>query len=236
MNKALAKSITIVIALILALTAVGSAFAVYSVNATPVVVNISAALPAVDECHVLGSWNSWTAANDNKMTYSAGTYTYNDKSIVGGNKFKVYNATQDSWNDTVAACTPPYTKDGDNNIVLTKSGTYDISYVIGTGITVTADSYDYTVTGIPSWYTSDGALIFIYAYYDDGSTHDTWVKPTTSLSSSYTATFTLPAAYTTIIVVRCDSTTTEANVDWSHKFHNQSTDLDVSGTSTVSYE
>ena len=62
------KGIIIMVAAVLIALCVGSAFAVYSVNATPKVINISAALPAVDECHVLGSFTSWSAANSNKSS------------------------------------------------------------------------------------------------------------------------------------------------------------------------
>lgn len=231
MNKLLCKSITIIVAVILCALCVGSAFCVYSVNATNVSVNISAVAPVADIYHLLGVDNVWDTANSNKMTLSAGTYTLNDVAIAAGDGVKVYNATTDSWYgyNTVVAGTSLVSGSGDSNITLLKAGQYDFSYVPASGLSISADNFTYTVNINHSGATGGNAVIKAWIWVD--GSEGSWTDVTVVNDQQFTFT-TTNTAINRCQLVRFNPATSEYS--WSGDIWNQTPDLNISVVSTIS--
>lgn len=228
MNRLLAKSIIIVVAAVLMALCVGSAFCLYTNSPTPKNVTITAIVPTIDDCHLLGTFTSWSAANSNKMAYAAGTYSFEDVSIEEGGKFKVYNATTDQWINTVDSIATPHSNDGNGNIVMAKAGQYDVYYTAADGITVSADNYTYYFS-CPAW-TSDGTVVFAWVW--GGSDEGSWRELTTVSANNYS--LTLDTDYTGCKLVRHWSGTTISTVSWSTQaYGNETNDLSLASSSTI---
>ena len=136
MNRLLAKSIIIIVAAVLMALCVGSAFAVYSVNATPITVNITASAPTPTTRTIYFTNNYyWGSVYAYVWTSSTGT------------PVEIWPGTAMTWvgkndmNQDVYSITFPYScnhiifNDNDNNqtvnIDLTQIGSANAYYISG---------------------------------------------------------------------------------------------------------
>ena len=158
MNRTLTKSIVVLVALVLCASCIGSAFALYRVNATSKTVNLSAAAP--DPYYLESDWGGWVADNTTKMAYNAGVYVTNDVTVKAGQGFKVFGS---DWITAIDSISVPYGGGGDSNITLTNGGIYDFTYSPSNGISVTADVMYYTFK-CPDWVDDASAVIRIWVW------------------------------------------------------------------------
>lgn len=229
MNKILGKGITIIVAAVLIALCVGSAYGVYEIGVSPKVVSITAAAPTpvYDACHVLGSFTANAAAVANQMAYSAGVYSFDDVSVPACGTFKVYNATDDAWINTIDTSNTnvPYSFVGAyDDISLTKAGQYDIHYTEADGIAITADSFDYTFHISHSGATNGSAVIKAWIWGDGIAGH--WVDVTIVSDTQFTATF--EAGISACNLARFDPAVTVA---WDNQW-NATPDINLSSGST----
>ena len=97
MDRLLAKSIVIVVAAVLIALCVGSAFAVYSVNATAITVNITATMPTTRTVYFTNNnkWDSvyayvWTAATNSPEAAWPGTaMTWVEKNDMNEDVYRI---------------------------------------------------------------------------------------------------------------------------------------------------
>ncbi len=224
MNNKLVKSTLIILVLVLCASCIGGAFALYSVNAEPLVVQISAVVPDSERISIRGSWDGWTA--DRELTLSSGTYSWTGN-MTGGTEFKGYSITN---NDFFTG----------SNYAIVKDGNYTVSYPAQgsrsmADVTVTANSYTYTFyvhNDNRSWVYADGDIL-IANLWTEGQSNNTWVEMTQDSTDIYKWTFDAAPAFDRCIIVRATSGTTASNAGWDRK-HNQTDNVDISGTSIIS--
>ena len=227
MNNKLVKSTLIILSLVLCASCIGGAFALYSVNAEPLVVQISAVVPDTPIFRLLSDWGGWSTTSDStKMTYSAGTYSTTGIDVTAGQGFKVYRDSDGAYLTTINSISAPYSINGDGNIVLSKTGNYDFAYTTADGISVTANSYTYTFS-CPSWTTDGDTVVFAWVWIGEGT--GSWRELTTISSNTYT--LTLSAEYDGCLLARMTSGTTISNIEWSRQaYGNQTNNLDLTVT------
>ena len=74
------------------------------------------------EYHLVGSFNEWTASNDNLLTVDAedsNHYTINDVELEAADELKVHDTGRDIWYDN-----------GSGNVAVAEDGTYDIDFYV----------------------------------------------------------------------------------------------------------
>ena len=74
------------------------------------------------EYHLVGSFNDWTASNDNLLTVDAedsNHYTINDVELAADDALKVLDTCTNNWYDN-----------GSGNVVVAEAGTYDIDFYV----------------------------------------------------------------------------------------------------------
>lgn len=216
MLSKLTKSALIILTVALCCACIGSAFALYSSSATPIIISIYAQAPsAPDEIGLRGSWDSWAATRS--MTYSAGTYSWTGD-MASGTQFKGYNATASTYFEG-------------NNYSIGKTGNYTVSYTQGdpqnvSSLSVSANNYTYTFS-CPSWTSEENAVVFAWVWIGSGA--GGWRALTTVSANVYT--LTLDPQYDGCLLARMSQGTTIDNVDWSRQLYgNQTNDLDLSTT------
>lgn len=214
MKQILGKSIIFILTLVLCACCIGSAFAVYSLDAQERTVELYPFIPA--SYYLESDWGGWVADNTSKMTYNDGVYTKNDQTVYAGQGFKVYGT---DWITTIDSISVPYSGGGLSNISLTNGGIYDFTYDPDEGISVTADVMYYT---FKCKLDVAEANAHIYIYLFGGSSSAEFVEATERNRDSYVY-YTIPIAsdHTGAVVVRFNPD--ETTIDFDHKW-NQSPD------------
>lgn len=185
-HRLLKSAILVIITIALCFACVGSAFAVYSTNATQKVISINVVIP--ETIGIKGTWDNWESLT--AMNYSAGTYTYT-RDLEKNDRFKCYATTWFDGSDYTAA------KKGNYTITYSAAATKDMS-----NVSVTANSYTYIIdiSDSPSWAFGAGEVFMVWAWIsgEEGS----WYEATSFDSTTKKLTVTLPVALTDASVVR----------------------------------
>ena len=188
--------------------------------------------------YLKGDFNDWQETD--KMIYGFDAYNpreqlYINKSVTAGQKFKLYDKSDDSWKgySSIESGAEVWFNNDSGNIEAKADCTISIYWKPKDNVMwISVNTVKLSLT-LPDWLGNDNAVPFAWVW-GSANTADAWYAINDWTKGGTSGTLTIPGDSTGFKVLRCKPGTTIDNVNWDAKYYNESANINITA-GTVSY-